>query len=95
MVFFAKNTHEYHLLNYIIITGPLHNVNFMDFIGFIEFHRIVGVASFIIYILEQSEEIKTLLDYYSNLVQIDVLPWRCPFTDKEIRSGIIHLIHYK
>ena len=63
----------------------------MDFIGFIEFHRIVGVASFIIYILDQSEEIKTLLDYYSDLVHIDFLPWRCPFTDKEIRYGPGHI----
>ena len=56
-------------------TGPLrNNVNVMDFIGFIEFHRQVGVGKFILYILDQTEEMKNIMDDYAGSLQIlDVL----------------------
>ena len=59
----------------------------MDFITFIEFNRQVGVRKFIIYILDQSEEMKKITDYYAHRLQIlDVLPWKCPFSNQQIRS---------
>ena len=72
----------------VIVPGPLRgNVNVMDFIGFIEFNRQFGVRKFIIYISDLSEEMKKIIDYYAHRVQIlDVLPWKCPFSNQEIRS---------
>ena len=65
----------------------------MDFIGFVEFNRQIGVGKFIIYILEQTEEMKKIIDYYAHGLQIvEVLHWKCPFKDEEIRSSSMILL---
>ena len=76
-------------------TGPLRsNVNIMDFIAFIEFNLQLGVSKFIIYILDQTEEMKKIIDYYAHRLQIlYVLPWKCPFNNQDIRS-FLYLYQY-
>ena len=59
----------------------------MDFIGFIEIQRMLGVGKFIIYVLDQTEEMKKILDFYRDNFNILMdLPWECPFSSQEIRS---------
>ena len=68
----------------------------MDFIGFIEFHRQVGVGKFILYILDQTEEMKNIMDYYAGRLQIlDVLHWKCPFSNQEIRFSLTLSIKHR
>lgn len=80
----------------VIVPGPLRgNINVMDFITFIEFNRQVGVRKFIIYIFDQSEEMKKIIDYYAHRLQIlDVLPWKCPFSNQKIRFSLPPLLMY-
>ena len=61
----------------------------MDFIAFIEFNRQIGVKKFIIYILDLTEEMKNIIDYYAHRLQIlYVLPWKCPFSNQDIRFSL-------
>ena len=76
-----------------LMSGPLRGVDFMDVIGFIEIQRMLGVGKFIIYVLDQTEEIKKILDFYrDNFNIVIVLPWECPFSSREIRllRALVH-----
>ena len=67
----------------------------MDFINFIEVHRLLGVGQFIIYVLDLTDDIKKLLEFYTAQFILHVIQWECPFSNEEIRSvqsGILYSI---
>ena len=65
--------------------GPLRGVSLMDFIGFIEVHRLLGVGQFIIYVMDLTEDMNRLLEFYTNQLIVHVIQWECPFSNKDIR----------